>query len=261
MNLVFSAALLLVIFAPGAIFRRSYLSGDFSRKYITTSPSDEAAYAILPAVFLQVVMILSVERYTHYSVDFRALGILLSGDTDHEALIRAFQDIHDYLLPIFLYNVILWLMSFTIGHIARLIVISCELDLKVGLLKFSNDWYYLLRGREWGLRQKRDFDLIWIDALVSKGSTETLYGGTLDNFNLARDGRLDLISLRDAVKWTSQLNDKRKLINIPGHALVIKYSDILNINISFYRLEEKTLSDNSGAEGSSRTEALNDRTP
>ena len=239
MNLAFSAGLLLVIFAPGAILRRSYLSGDFSRKYTTTSPSDEAAYSVLPAVLLQVAMILAVEQFSHYTVDFRALGVLLSGDTDRGASIRAFQEIHDYLVPIAMYNIILWSVSFSIGHIARLIVIACELDLKLDILKFSNDWYYLLRGREWGLREKRDFDLIWIDALVSKGPAEALYGGTLDNFNLARDGQLDLITLRDAVKWSSQSTDKPQPTRIPGRALVIKYSDILNINISFVRLEEK----------------------
>jgi hypothetical protein len=103
------------------------------------------------------------------------------------------------------------------------------------VFRFNNDWYYLLTGRQWEFCGGRDFDVIWVDALVKSSPTPVLYSGVLDPYFLSRDGGMDSVCLSYARRWVDP--HPRKSVPIPGESLVLKYLELLNLNVSFYRLD------------------------
>ncbi len=113
-------------------------------------------------------------------------------------------------------------------------VLKLEFDRRFAFLRFSNDWYYLLTGREWGLKRGADFDLVWLDALVEGGAGAVIYSGRLHSFYLARDGGLESLCITEAQKW--MIPGAFAPLTIPGQGFVIKYSEVLNLNIVFYQL-------------------------
>jgi hypothetical protein len=206
-SFAFAAVVLFLLFAPGIVFRRAYLSYPLSRRYAASSASDEVAYAAVPAVVLQFLM---VELIQHWSCD--------------------------QLAPIASFNFALWCVAAVSGYCARVLVFAVGLDTRWQVFRFNNDWYYLLTGRQWRLREGRDFDVIWIDALVKSSPTPVLYSGILDYYFLSRDGGMDSVCLSHARRWVEP--HPRRPVPIPGQSVVLKYLELLNLNISFYRLNE-----------------------
>ena len=236
MNLAFAAVMVFLLFAPGVIFRRAYLSYPLSKRYAASSASDEVAYAAVPAVVLQFLMLETVQHMSSYRVDFVSLGDLLVGTHADAAQDAAFRALSIRLTPIAAYNLVLWFIAGLSGYIARLVVFKLELDSRWQVLRFNNDWYYLLTGRQWRLRRGIDFDVIWVDVLVKGSGAPTLYSGVLDYYFLARDGGMDSLSLSYAQRWPEPFAEKAK--PIPGQSLILKYSEILNLNLAFCRLNE-----------------------
>jgi hypothetical protein len=233
MSIVFSAVVLFLIFLPGFILRRVYLSYPFSRRYSVSSPFDDTL-AIVLAVILHAAMCGAVVALTRYRIDFSLLAALIVGTHSDDLQTAAFLNLQSHLSAIAVYNLALWAIAAFLGGGIRRLVIKFELDLRFLFLRFSNDWYYLLTGREWGLKQGSDFDLVWLDALVEAAGQAIIYSGRLRSFFLARDGGLDSICISEAQKWTSP--GALAPIPIPGQGFIIKYSDTLNLNIVFYRL-------------------------
>jgi hypothetical protein len=235
MSVAFSAVLIFLIFVPGFILRRVYLSYPFSRKYAISSPFDDIA-AIVLAIVLQAAMCGLVTLVSSYRVDLPLLGALIIGTHSDALQSFALRDVQNHLGAITAYNLSLWAIAGAAGFLARGVVLKFELDRKFTFLRFNNDWYYLLMGREWGLKEGADFDLVWIDALVKAGTSQVIYSGTLHSFFLAKDGGLDSICITDAQKWMTP--GAFAPITIPGQGFVIKYSEVLNVNVVFYQLRE-----------------------
>ena len=104
MNLAPAAALLFFVFLPGLIFRRSYLSGAFSRKYSSSSITDEILASVIPAALFQAGAVIIVDRYSGYRVNFATLGVLLNGSHSDAAIEDAFRSIGGHLPEITAYN-------------------------------------------------------------------------------------------------------------------------------------------------------------
>jgi hypothetical protein len=232
-SVAFSAVVLLLIFLPGFILRRVYLSYPFSRKYSVSSPFDDVP-AILIALVLQGVMIIVIGHYWHYEIDYKALGVFLVGAHLDQAQFDAFANIRDHFIAIAEYNLVLWAVAAVLGFMARWLVVKLDLDLRFRVLRFSNDWYYLLTGRQWFLEQGTDFDFVWLDLLVETGGSTILYSGRLHSYFLAPDGGLDSICLADAQKWMAA--GALAPISIPGQGFIMKYSETVNLNIVFMKL-------------------------
>jgi hypothetical protein len=233
LSLALSAVLLLVLFLPGVIARRSYLSYPFSKKYSVSSMTDEVALSVIPALILQFLMLEIVESTTSYRVDFQQLSAILTGGSEVATAI-AFQDLKMYVAPIAAYNIAIWSSAATIGLGLRWLVNRFELDLRFNLLRFSNEWYYFLTGRQWRLKLNLDFDVVWVEALVNTTSGMALYSGIFDSYKLAQNGSLDYICLSEARRRMSL--DAGTPVMIAGKGLVMKYETILNVNLLFIKL-------------------------
>lgn len=244
MSLAFAAVELFLLFAPGVIFRRSYLSYPFSKRFSASSASDEVLWAIIPAIALHLLGLAVLGLcWPQYGVDFQTLGVLLVGAKDDAASAAAFGNLGEHLWSIAGYNAGLYLLAVASGGGARQLVLRFELDRKFQVFRFNNDWYYLLTGRQWGLRHGRDFDVVWIDALVSTGKEVVIYSGVFDHFFLSRDGGLDSLCLREASRAPLQAYPPPERIEIPGEALVLKYEEIRNLNLAFYSLQDAAPAD------------------
>jgi hypothetical protein len=239
MSLAFSAVLIFLIFAPGAILRRSYFSGRFSIKFVSSSPLDEIVWAIIPGTFLHLIMIYFIQNFSSQQLDFATLGFLLVGTNDDANTARAFQALGSDIWLITKYNLTLWAVAAIMGHLSRLVVRRYRLDLKFNLLRFNNEWYYLLSG-ETIKTKPGEVNYVWIDALVETVGGSVLYSGFLVNFNLSRDGGLESIYLTEVTRrdLKSDLMDeakqKQKYHAIPGDIFVVKYTQVVNLNISIY---------------------------
>jgi len=244
MSLAFSAVLIFLIFVPGAILKRSYFSGRFSAKL--DSPLDEIIWAIIPGTLLHLIMIYFVQNFTSQQLDFSTLGFLLVGTKDDANTARAFQVLGRDIWLLTKYNVILWASAAAIGHGFRIMVRRFHLDLKFNLLRFNNEWYYLLSGETLKTRPG-DVNYIWIDALVETG---VLYSGFMVDFNLSQNGGLESIYLTGVVRspLASDLvldNKQKKKYDIPGDIFVLQYTQVVNLNISFYAVVEEVKKDES----------------
>lgn len=246
MSLALSAVLLLGLFLPGVIARRSYLSYPFSKKYSISTITDEVALSVIPALLLQFLMVEIVAGFTCYRVDLQQLGALVTGGSDATTAI-AFQNLQRYLAPIALYNIVIWLAAASIGHSLRRLVIGLRLDLRYDFLRFSNEWYYFLTGRQWNLRVNSDFDVVWIDALVNIPSGTVIYSGVFDSYKLTYDGSLDYVCLTQARRWMG--TGALAPVKIAGKALVVKYENTLNLNLAFIKLPPETQSPDENPNG------------
>jgi len=239
MSLAFSAVLIFLIFVPGAILRRSYFSGRFSIKFVSTSPLDEIVWAIIPGAVLHLIMIYFVKNFCIQQLDFTTIGFLLVGAKDDANTARAFQVLGRDIWLITKYNVILWMIAGVIGHGFRIVVRRYRLDLRFNLLRFNNEWYYLLSG-ETNKTKPGEVNYVWIDALVETAGGSVLYSGFLVDFNLSRDGGLESIYLTEVTRryLNSDSSDdakpKQRYQAIPGDIFVIKYTQVVNLNISIY---------------------------
>jgi hypothetical protein len=257
MSLAFTTALLFLLAVPGIVFRLGYLSGEFSKRYVVPSPSDEVTWAIIPAVLLHALGLSLLSLFTPYRADFQTLGVLLIGAHTDSLNAAAFANLWANSGKIVAYNGFLGLVGWVMGDGARRLVIRWSLDTKFRSLRFSNEFWYYLTGREWNLKQDRDFDIVWLDALVLTGSGALIYSGIFRKFDL-REGRLDSICLSEAQRVPVNLALKNSTIDagqsqdiagtagveIPGKGLILKYENILNLNVSFYSLTPQSPSDN-----------------
>ena len=227
-----------MIFAPGAILRRSYFSGRFSEKFVYTSPLDEVVWAIIPGTVLHLITIYLMQTFTAHKLDFSVLGFLLVGAKDDANTAKAFQVLGKDIWLITTYNLILWASAAGLGHGFRLMVRRYDLDLKFNSLRLNNEWYYLL-SEEIIKTKQSDVNYVWIDALVETAGGSVIYSGFLVDFNLSRDGGLESIYLTQVARryLTQDLTDdgrrKQRYYDIPGDIFVIKYTQVANLNI-FY---------------------------
>ena len=89
-----------------------------------------------------------------------------------------------------------------------------------------------------------DVDLTFVDALVNINDNTFIYTGILIDYQLGKDGTLDLLIITKAQRKLVTGNDNGDYKDIRGNYLILKYSDLINVNFSFIQFDE-TL-DNSG---------------
>ncbi len=256
MSIAFSAVLIFLIFAPGAILRRSYLSGRFSKKFIYSTALDEIVWAIVPGTLLHLLMLFVVQQFSGYRLDFATLGFLLVGTKEDANTVRAFQVLGRDIWLMANYNLILWVFAAALGHGSRLVVRAWRLDKKFEFLRFNNEWYYLLTGELIENTQSivdvgtREIDYVWIDALVGTPEGSILYSGILYDFYLSRTGGLESLYLTQVARRKiiqapkesgakNQGTRQQRYYDVLGDLFVIKYAQVVNINISYISVEEE----------------------
>lgn len=126
-----------------------------------------------------------------------------------------------------------------IGQYLHVQLLKRQLDMRYKVLKFSNDWLYLLTGRDYAFENKLKGVTTNADILCVIDHSVVVYSGTVLNYNLNKDGTLDYILLQRASRAPAEkLTTPVPLtqgdhFEVPGHILIIRGADIKNVSCHY----------------------------
>ena len=255
MNFAFSSLLILLILVPGLIFFRFYYSEEFSKEYFKTSPFEVISTSLIPSVVFHLIGGAVSSWTTGYSIDLQTVGFLLIG-TNESALIKdSITNIQDNVYLIVKYNLLLWGFAGIAGKASRTIIRRSGLDRKQKLFRFRNRWHYILTGELLQFprvpMEETDLpDFTFIDALVETQEGTIIYKGILADYDLTGSGDgLETIYLihverrylsKDRGDWRYRYRNKKiTYYEMPGELFILKYDEIVNLNVTYYALQDE----------------------
>ena len=253
MNIALATLTLLIILYPGFLFRRFYYTGEFSKEYFKQSITD-LIFSSIPPGFLLHFAGYHLLIKNRSEIDISTLGTLLSGTSDSIAVTRAFKSVYQHTSSIIAYFLVISLLAMLVGYLTRLFVRNLKLDRHIRLFRFQNEWHYIFSGeiidfpKVWG--ESTEIDCTYIDALVSTSEGTVIYSGLLSEYVLSREGGIDRIYLTntkrrffkdDQVNATNPSaeganvsDDDERYYYMPGEFFVIPYTQIINMNVTYY---------------------------
>lgn len=254
----FTAGLLLLlfnIFIPGLLFLRFYYTGDFAKQFTTKIPLFRLGfYALIPGIILKIIFLGLYNLYDEEFVISGALEVfhdLMGHPKDYSVTTNFFfeKQIKDYTYFTLIQN----LFAIFFGWLFHALVMYFNLDLRLNILKFKNDWYYIfsgdiLKSKKYSKKLltniystlkfdsgKRGVMLSYADILVNESGTPKIYSGIVANYEISQNdaNELEKIMLVDAHKRDILENGKITKTPIPGDIFVILNSNIQNINLTY----------------------------
>jgi hypothetical protein len=184
-------------------------------------------------------------------VDLFILANILSQNPEKSS----FSNIQQNSINILLYNASMFLVAGVSGYSLKKVVRKQKWDRLNKFFRFQNSWHYVLKGEFFDFPKAditldedtvEDIEFVFIDAIVEINNESYLYDGILVDYELSNDGGLRNISLTGAerrnLKNDSKIVDGIKADNsgkyypIKGHILLLKYSEIKNLNFTYYTL-------------------------
>jgi ABC-type Fe3+ transport system permease subunit len=82
MNIALAGFVIILLLLPGLLFRKSYLSGEFSREYIVEDFFELLVNSLIPSFIFYLIIGLPLAWLFGYSYDFEHMLGLLSSDKD-----------------------------------------------------------------------------------------------------------------------------------------------------------------------------------
>ncbi len=252
MNIAFGTFLLFLLVIPGIAFRNTYLFGPLSRKNSRSSAFDDFVWAIIPGVIIQLTgaFIINVNCPFGYYIDFGSLGKILVGG---ENAVTEFNAVQVNLGAILTYNLMLIITSGILGFLLRSSIRHWHLDHRWAFLRFSNEWYYILKGetkffwenfkdaeeRKQTILERENFDTCKVHALVKAESSKSyIYSGFIHKFYLSKDGSLETILIYGAERRLLADDETDITYRIPTKTVALKNSEIINFGIDNIDLPE-----------------------
>lgn len=262
MNLAFPALLIFVLVLPGVILRYTYARGTWKWNSATSIQSlgDEIAYSVVIAGALHLLWGAIVSPFV--SIDLQSVLTLLAGTgagtrDDFQAAISSATS-HPYKVA--WYFLSLYGASACLGYGAHSLVRWRHWDRKTRLLRFKNDWHYLLSGEILEFAElpyeAGKLDGVYLSAVVKHGGGDYLYRGIVADWTLDQGGELDRILLRLAHRRKlledrepgqerdpKDVNYERdsRYYDIEGQYFVLRYSETTTVNIEYLLLDPNPL--------------------
>lgn len=181
-------------------------------------------------------------------VDLKLVLYLVSGGySSNSLLIEAAESFAGNLIPIAGYVLSTFMVGIISGWLLRKTVLKFDLDIKFGLLRFNNDWHYLLSG----IKPNKPHPAGSIVAATVEFPDATyLYAGLLWNYTVSTDGRLremTLIGARRRMITADQATDDvdggdtdnggilgARYYPLKGDLFVLDCSRVQTINIDYF---------------------------
>jgi len=245
-NLALTTIFILVLAVPGYVALNTYHSKGMLRAVLPRDIPGDLAKAFLVSLPLHWFCIVVVELLHHGfvvvpDINFKIVGRLITGNYSPESKLFSsdIDNLYQHSLFIIGYVFFLLAVSFLTGLIARDLVWNRKLDLKFpNLFGFRNKWLYLLTGREFMEENPSVGEVIpMVDALASVGGKTRLYRGVVEDFATDQTGALQEIyliqALRGKFREVAQGPAEFYWEEIPGDLFVLKYSEVLNLNITY----------------------------
>lgn len=243
-NITFGFALIiLLIILPGSIFRRAYLSSEFSNYHLRASNFSEIVFTIGVGSLFQGFGITIVKYFIpYYDIDFQIIGKLLTA-TD----VATFKSVGNYSTQILSYNMIVCVVCFVVGRGLMYFILTRRIDEKKLTFKFDNEWNYIFSGKSFA-RKKEDEVFKYINVCVGIDENFIIYSGFLTDYWLGKDGQLEIIELQKVKRkiinrkyenlGLENTNNEHSEYNFVVNKLLIPYTQIKNLSITYYDLEE-----------------------
>ncbi len=251
MEFAVSAVFLIVLLLPGFILQTAYAKGfwRWNSPTSTRSLTEQIPAGIIIASILHAAWA-GVSLLFGYRVDFKSVAMLLTGsygnDSAHfEAALNALTD-NPY--KIFFYFISLYSVAATIGYVAHSFVRKQRLDRRTRVLRFNNQWFYLLTGEITQFKESAEtypeVDGVFLNTIVHHEDGDYLYRGLVADFFFDKDGNLDRVLLR-LVARRRLSNDRKpgedptpyepdeRYYEIEGDFFVLRYSEMSTINIDY----------------------------
>jgi hypothetical protein len=158
-------------------------------------------------------------------------------------------------VKIILYFLILCAFSISIAKVSRYLVLKYHIDTDFPRVFKFNKWYYYLAGRK-----EKDIDITKIDVLVNTEDGTSLYSGFLVDFTL-NNNSIETLYLRNTIRWmvTEEKGEngkyKREQYSIPGEYFIIPGKEILNFNLTYFRIEQVKKENKKASNGKAKSEA------
>lgn len=267
MNFAFPALLIVLLILPGILFRYSYARGWWGDTSPTSfrAVSEDLAYSAVFAVGLHFVG-LAIASCFGYEANFRALLALLAGNfgPGGEEYERTFASVAAHPIAITAYFTSLSVSAAAGGLLAHSLVRVLGLDRRFRLLRFRNEWHYILTGEVttfpdnslWPHDPAAEVD-VFLSAVVSHGKDSYLYWGLLSGWSLDSRGELDALHLRFAHRrlleqdksageggnTLARVFSSGRYYEINGDLLVLRYSEITTVNLEYFSLIEDEADD------------------
>jgi len=265
MNIAFPALVVLLLLLPGVLLSYAYRRGFFRKTPVTLGPlRDEIGPGIVWALLLHIISLALLHRGFGWMPDPQIFFGLVDGEPGSGEA----RGSGGAVAELFTYLASLNGAAFMLGWSAHGIVRWLKLDLRYDWLRFSNEWFYLFSGEARVFetdQSKRDvpsirmfvrgtsIDVVFDSAVVEQGDGAMLYWGLLSDYFFDAEGKLDKIVLQEAQRrrlatdaddGEAQLpvTDER-FYPIRGNYLVIRYTDVLNLNIEYVVLDDPNAGD------------------
>ncbi|MGQ3888473.1 hypothetical protein ACQUW5_05505 [Legionella sp. CNM-1927-20] len=234
MNIALPTLLILLLLLPGLFFVSGYYK--FEPSAINLIPFTHKTTLSLFAALVLHLCFLALPASMGLTVNAEKLMEFLSNPQEDISIsIAETKAVIKYLL-------LTSMVGFLLGILLRwLITTIFKLDKKFLGLRFNNEWFYFFKG--YGYKDET-IELVEIYALVETAGQSFLYYGILKDYFFDSDGNISTLIIRSAKRtlsgqFSSEITDN-KLIpkecfhKIPqSHCFILKYSEIVNLNIYF----------------------------
>ena len=224
------------------MFRRFYFSNEFSKEYFKSSYYELLLSTLLPSIFFHLNASIILNFVFEYEFDLSLYAALTENLS--ESLQRDYQSAIKVAIA---YNIILWAVASLAGFYLKKLVRLRKWDRKYKLLRFKNEWHYLVTGEILDFPnvpgEASIVDFVWVDLMVQANEGTVLYTGILNDYVLSKENGLDRIYLTEVVRryLSDDFNEERKEYEIPGNFMVFPFDKVLNMNLTYYEIEEDDL--------------------
>lgn len=248
MEIAISGIVIIVLLLPGILFNKGYYSGEFKRQYISNDFYSLLINTLLPSLTIYLIILPFIFFTKGYFYDIKCfLGLISSND---DLVKTSIEQVETFISEILYFQIFINILSFILGKSIHNLILKNSFDTKYNLLRFDNIWHYLISSRFLSYNNilvndtPEDVDITFIDALVQINDLTYIYTGFLVDYQLGKDGTLDLLIISNAQRKVITGNDNTDYKDIKGNFIVLKYCDLININFSFIQLDTEIDTDN-----------------
>ena len=253
MSIALSTLVLFFLLIPGIIFRRFYYCEEFSREYFKETFFGVFISTIIPSLLFHFIWYFSIKMFCQH-VDLYVLGDIVSSQPSQSS----FENIQNNSFKILIYNSSMFIASGFSGYWIKKLVRKNKLDRNYKFFRFQNSWHYILKGEFFDFPRAdisldrdtvEDIEFVFVDAILEFNNESYLYDGILVDYELSNtDSGLETISLTNAQrrkisddskisKKGNKKDNSKKYYPITGHILVLKYSEVKNLNFTYLTLD------------------------
>jgi hypothetical protein len=251
-NIAFTTLVILVFSFPGYVLRASYYAGKFTRQALSLNWMDDIPAAILFSLPLHLVVLSLFEGLQHVglvqsTLSFEVIFRVMSGEYG-DKFSSTIENIYANARYLMVYYVAVLTLATATGYVFRKIVWNWKWDVRYPwLFRYKNEWLYTLFGRDVPIPEGPEYDgskvYVRLEALTKipledGDGRARLYRGIVEAFTTEEDGALRDILLTEVERGKFRKEPARdrefywKAVT-PGDLMVLKYSELQNINITY----------------------------